>query len=306
MDISSKIPQTLGDMTLGQFVAAMNYLDLRILHEERGFKDEEIEKMEYCVWWLAGITPQVQGILTIESMKKLLSELDKVATRCISDYATIGDLPTALSFECSLADPVKDILLTEIELQNEVKRVSAEKKKKGRFARKSHSKVAPLTKKLKKLKRKETFYVLQDLKQEKAGIWTRLLDTYVRQINNIKGQTKELDYIGKVLACIAWRKDESRIKTTELGEQTIDFDRIRQMETAFMLAPATKAIKLYDFFLSSVKQPLVMRTLRQYLKRWDTLTSQQAQSEKDTAKNGGGQDTLPTPSQGEIIVSLSN
>jgi hypothetical protein len=103
---------------------------------------------------------------------------------------------------------------------------------------------------------KKSFFVNKDIENEPAGIWLTLLDGSLRKINQCEKMLEQWQHIPRVVACLAWKRRESRFTKGLDGEPVVNFDRIERMEKVFLQMRAIDAVSVFAFFLNNQKSSL--------------------------------------------------
>lgn len=267
------IPLHLEEMNIGQVIQLLNYIELT--SKDGKLSDTDIENLEEALVWLTNLTTNQIRRLQYTTMLQIQMALHNLAENVFKKYAEIilrKEFSHPLSFECHTSQTWE---------------FEAAKIDKERTTFKIRKNIT-----LNRLLKKATFFVAEDLLTEPAAVWVKLLDGYKRQIERLpeNNSYQELAFIPKVLACIAWRKNESRYTKDINDNAVVDFERIQKYETIFLQAPATQAITAYAFFLHKNEISIIHRNSGTYLNRLRTLILNQLQSDKSMPSDGDGLD----------------
>lgn len=118
-----------------------------------------------------------------------------------------------------------------------------------------------------------TFYVSEYPENEPTALWLQLLDGVKKRLTKAEKITDEFKYISKVVACLAWRKDESRFIKGLDGNMQVDMNRVNKFEKVFLQMNAKDAINVFAFFLTMSVHSSIVTNMALSSKKQNTLIS---------------------------------
>lgn len=212
------VPERLSEINLGQLIAIGDLIDGEYFNS---------------IKTICGLTDREAMVLTVSTLKSVRESLETAIPGIIAEYIKVySSGEYTQTFESLSVEP------WEIEVAKAPVKGTLAKWKQKRH--------------LKKIKKKETYYIIDELANEPANLWIRLLDSTVKSITNVpeKEPWKAWRYFPEILAATAWKKGESRFTKDLNGQAVVDWERVNKFKNVFLHVPAKDAIKAVTFFLT--------------------------------------------------------